>query len=88
MTSKGHQFLNNTSAHLHVMLPVHMEVEENRKQQREAAERQRAAAREAAQQQRDEVELEKEHLLAALKQTRKQIADTLNQVGTLNQGGL
>eukprot|EP00878_Enallax_costatus_P042925 GHUV01050445.1.p1 GENE.GHUV01050445.1~~GHUV01050445.1.p1 ORF type:complete len:136 (+),score=51.02 GHUV01050445.1:313-720(+) len=81
VTQKGHQFLARPTAKLHVMLPLHMEAEESKKQQKEAAERQRASAREAAQQHRDEVELEKEQLLAALKATRKQIADTLNQVG-------
>lgn len=82
MTAKGHQLLAQPLQPMPVLLPVHMDREESKQRQREAAEHQRAAARVAAQQQRDEVVAEKQQLLQRLREARKATADVLQQVLT------
>eukprot|EP00775_Hariotina_reticulata_P009775 gene9775-9932_t len=79
VTAKGQQLLSQPLQPLPVLLPVHMDREETRQRQREAAEQQRAAARVAVQQQRDEVAAETQALLQRLKEARKATADVLQQ---------
>jgi hypothetical protein len=80
-TPKGCQWLAAAAPQpLTLLLPSHMEAEDTRLKQREAAEAQRAAERHAAQQRRDTEAEEKAALLAALRQARKTVADSLGQV--------